>query len=175
MPLTKRNVEVPIPCSSRADLTVENLISTQTTQEESFKKANLIQLTQLLGQLSQISQYANELFSGLIKQTNETSERIINIKARIDKINNNIDVVDTKFNSIRVSVNPNPEIIDFKPQDIVPPEADLFTKQSESFAINEAYQKCRDLPNFSEIDKFRTDGKKSSEVCFINNIYYEID
>jgi len=40
MPLTKRNVEVPLPCSTRTDLTVENLISTQTTQEQSFKKVS---------------------------------------------------------------------------------------------------------------------------------------
>jgi hypothetical protein len=163
MPLTKRNVEVPLPCSTRTDLTVENLISTQTTQEQSFKKTNLIQLTQILGQLSQISQYANELFSGLIKQSNDTFERINNIKTRINNLNANINQVDKKMGMMKVSIIPNPELIEFKPQEFVP-EADLFTKQSESFAINEAYQKCKDIPNFSEIDKFRTDGKKCAKL-----------
>jgi len=163
MPLTKRNVEVPLPCATRPDLTLENLITTQTTQEQSFKKTNLIQLTQLLGQLSQISQYANELFSGLIKQTNETSDRINNIKTRIANINNNINQVEKKMGMMFVSSNPNPELIEFKPQDNVP-EANLFTKQSQSAAISEAYQKCKDLPNFSEIDSLRTDGIKCAKL-----------
>jgi len=65
--------------------------------------------------------------------------------------------------TMKVSIIPNPELIEFKPQEFVP-EANLFTKQSESVAINEAYQKCKDLPNFTEIDNLRTDGLKCAKL-----------
>ncbi|ORX48911.1 hypothetical protein BCR36DRAFT_397972 [Piromyces finnis] len=144
---------------------------------------NLIQLTQLLGQLSQISQYANELFSGLIKQANETSERINNIKARINNINSNIVQVETKMSMMKVSNIPNPEcmksffkynifiLIEYKPHESV--EENIFTKQSQSFAINEAYQKCKDIPNFAEIDLLRTDGYKCAKLYSDPEIFFE--
>jgi len=167
MPLTKRKIEVPLPVTDNANLTLESLISNKgsekITQEQSFKKTNLIQLTQLLGQLSQISRCANEIFTGLIKQTNETSERINNIKARINAINSNVDQVEKKVGMMSISNIPNPEVLEFKSQDIVP-EANLFTKESQPTAIIEAYQKCKDLPNFSEIDSLRDDGIKCAKL-----------
>ena len=54
-------------------------------------------------------------------------------------------------------------MLEFKQQDNVP-EANLFTKQSQPFAISEAYQKCENLPDFTEIDNLRTDGNKCSKV-----------
>jgi len=47
----------------------------------------------------------------LIKQTNETSERINNIKARINAINSNIGQVEKKMGMMTVTNTPNPECI----------------------------------------------------------------
>jgi len=38
MPLTKRNVEVPLPCPTNPEITIDSLITNQTTQEQAFKK-----------------------------------------------------------------------------------------------------------------------------------------
>jgi len=38
MPLTKHNIEVPLPCSTNPSITIESLITNQTTQEQAFKK-----------------------------------------------------------------------------------------------------------------------------------------
>ncbi|KAG4090418.1 hypothetical protein H8356DRAFT_1053287 [Neocallimastix lanati (nom. inval.)] len=178
MPLTRRKIEVPLPVTEKKELTLESLISPQLnqepsiTREQSFKKTNIIQLTQLLGQLSNISQYAHELFTDLIKQTNETSERINNIKARINAINSNIGQVEKKMGMMTVTNTPNPELLEFKQQDNVP-EANLFTKQSQPFAISEAYQKCENLPDFTEIDNLRTDGNKCSKLYSNPNFFLE--
>ncbi|KAJ3337246.1 Wiskott-Aldrich syndrome protein member 2 [Gonapodya sp. JEL0774] len=117
-------------------------------------------LTRAIYQLSELSEYAAELFDALLATTSSVVDRISSIELRVDGLREKLDAV--KQDVLKAGVVQSrlvTERLEWRP----PPASftSHFTKQTEPASITSFYETLPPLPPLEILDEFRTDGQPS--------------
>ncbi|KAJ3277252.1 Wiskott-Aldrich syndrome protein member 1, partial [Borealophlyctis nickersoniae] len=156
MTLPKRILAPPPAVPTRPDVRFADVV-TALSPEGVVRQVSLMQITRVISQLSQLSFYAEEIFSGLITATTATSTRLTNLRTRLDTLKDTLPYVCDKIDNSSITESMNQERFDWKPPATL--STNLFTKDTEDPSVKEAYDACTPPPELGVMDAFRTDGQ----------------
>jgi len=116
----------------------------------------------ILSQLSVLVNFAGEIFGGVLKESNATFDRIMNLNQRIDNLSSFIPQLDSYFEQKTLEeVLQNQRAVFSAPA--VQQDA-IFSGDSMPQALSVTYKTCFSPPALDKMDPFMDNGKKCLEL-----------
>eukprot|EP01114_Cavostelium_apophysatum_P000851 TRINITY_DN1074_c0_g1_i3.p1 TRINITY_DN1074_c0_g1~~TRINITY_DN1074_c0_g1_i3.p1 ORF type:complete len:496 (+),score=151.95 TRINITY_DN1074_c0_g1_i3:64-1551(+) len=123
----------------------------------------------ILSQLSVLANYAGEIFGGLLRESNQTFDRIVVLSNKVEEITAFVPAVDKFF------TDHQPEsILQNKRAEFTLPivqDAAIFTPDSLPQSLANTYKTCYKPPALDKMDPYMEDGRKCIELYTNPNFF----